>query len=100
MATIEERAKKLIFEIIEDCIDFGAREVLAGRAVEYATNTLKKQDRIARQEERDRCIKAACREHCLLCRKRYGDFGCTNKNKYCTEPDKIRKAMRKESKYE
>lgn len=66
METIEERAKAIAEKWKSDIIRGG--EDLSFTHLEYvAKQAATEQDRIARQDERERCIKAAQEVHCLLC---------------------------------
>lgn len=68
MATIEERVKNLIKNIIKDCIDFENGVVNISILDKYVTNALTEQDRIARAEERERCFVAIKKWRCRQCR--------------------------------
>ena len=81
MTTIEERAK-IAFPRLEDPADVLTRHGYIEGAIE--------QDRIARQEERERCIKAAQEAHCKLCGKD-ADYKCYCLN--CLQRTEIRKAL-------
>lgn len=74
-----EITESLIKNIIKDCIDFDSRVVIIGKMDEYVTNALAEQDRIARAEERERCINAAQE---LVCKKCFENsaIGCRHAN--------------------
>lgn len=82
MTTIEERAKAIVTENGRFPFDEYAHQRYID-LVQLATE----QDSIARQEERERCIKAAQDAHCSFCPSYL--FDCS----LCKEKETIRKAM-------
>lgn len=89
MGTIEERAIEIAEKWKSDIIRGG--EDISFTHLEYvAKQAATEQDRIAREEERERCIKAAQKWYCGGCRTMQPN-GCY----YCKDMQKIRKAIEK-----
>ena len=91
--TIEERARQIAEKWKSDIIHGG--EDLSFTHLEYvAKQAATEQDRIARAEERERCIKIAQDTHCMFCslfNKKSKECGLIDYP--CTERDVIRKAI-------
>lgn len=89
MATIEERAEILCYDI-DLCYTLDFCDNLhydKERALRLAQESLAEQDRIARAEERERCVKAMQDWCCGMCTERKSHC------EVCTYKDEIRKAM-------
>lgn len=89
MATIEERAKEFVMDQIVKREN--GKEINVGEyksRIKDVSKLLTEQDRIARADERERCIKAICR----VCQDRI--FCC---NRDCMYINNIRKAIEGES---
>lgn len=89
METIEERAIEIAEKWKKDIIRGG--EDISFTHLEYvAKQAAIEQDRISRQDERERCIKAAQIATCNCCMSHH--IGCTEQDN-CQKLDKIRKAI-------
>lgn len=90
----QKRVEKLIKNIIKDCVGFENRIVNIGQLDKHATDALTEQDKIARAEERERCIKVAQEIYCRDCGCCYNErMRLEKKQNNCSLLDEVRKAM-------
>lgn len=92
MGTIEERAKNYATKIVGgEVIEGDVWTAAYERYVQIATE----QDRIARQEERERCVKAAIEYTCRICHPQCMPqfMNCDFNKEKCGRIARLREAM-------
>lgn len=99
METTEEKINKMVCDRLQEHQSkMGYNERIN---IEYfATDCAIEQDRIAREEEREMCIKAAIQAHCRLCPVFNKESMECNLDYDCQERDKIRNIIEKGAKDE